>query len=58
MSSSLQTILALVIVLVTVSLLLYSIFRKKKSSGCASGGCPAVSPEVKKLQEKLKKSSP
>ena len=46
--------LALAIVLVTVGLLLYSVFRKKGSSGCASGGCPAVSPEVKKLQAKLK----
>ncbi len=54
MSSSLQTILALAIVLVTVGLLLYAVFRKKKTPGCASGGCPAVSPEVKRLQKKLR----
>lgn len=55
MSSSLQTLIALGIVLVTMGLLLFSIFRKKSSSSCAGSGCSAVSPEVKKLQEKLKK---
>jgi FeoB-associated Cys-rich membrane protein len=54
MSSSFQTIIALAIVFVTVGLLLYAAFRKKKPSGCASGGCPAVSPDIKKLQAKLK----
>jgi hypothetical protein len=53
MSSSLQTIIALVIVAVAAGLLLRSWFGKKKSSGCG-GECGAVSPEVKKLQAKLK----
>lgn len=55
MSSSLQTIIALVIVAVAAALLLRSWFGKKKSSGCGSEGCSEVSPEIKKLQAKLKR---
>jgi hypothetical protein len=55
MSTSFQTIAALTIVVVAVALLLISTFRKKKNSGCGSEGCHAVSPELKKLQAKLKR---
>ncbi|MEI6861379.1 MAG: FeoB-associated Cys-rich membrane protein [Verrucomicrobiota bacterium] len=54
MSSSLQTILALAIVAVTVALLLRSMLGKRGSSGCG-GSCGAVSPEIMKLQARLKK---
>jgi archaellin len=55
MSATFQTIVALVIVAVAAALLLRSWFGKKKSSGCGSEGCSAVSPEIKKLQAKLKR---
>jgi len=55
MSSSLQTIIALAVVAIAAALLLRSWFGKKKSSGCGSEGCSAVSPEIKKLQAKLKR---
>jgi hypothetical protein len=54
MSSDFQTIAALGIVAITVVLLLRAFFRKKKNPGCGSG-CGAVSPEVKKLQRRLRK---
>jgi hypothetical protein len=54
MSASLQTVIALVIVATAAVLLLRSWFGRKKSSGCG-GGCGAVSPEIKKLQAKLKR---
>ena len=53
MSSSFQTIIALGVVLLAASLLLWSWLGKKKS-GCA-GACSAVSPELKKLQKQLKR---
>ena len=55
MSASAQTAIALVIVAVAAALLLRSWFGKKKSSGCGSEGCSAVSPEIKKLQAKLRR---
>ncbi len=55
MSATLQTVLALAIVAVATALLLRSWFGKKKSSGCGSESCSAVSPEIKKLQAKLKR---
>jgi hypothetical protein len=55
MSSSLQTILALGIVLIAVALLVRSTLKKRKTPGCGSEGCGAVSPEVKKLQARLKR---
>jgi hypothetical protein len=55
MSSSLQTILALVVVALAAAWLLRGWFGKKKSSGCSSESCSAVSPEVKKLQARLKR---
>jgi len=55
MSASFQTIVALGVVAIAVTLLLISTFRKKRNSGCGSEGCHAVSPELKKLQAKLKR---
>ena len=55
MSSSIQTILALAVVILAAAWLLRGWFGKKKSSGCSSEGCSAVSPEVKKLQARLKR---
>jgi len=54
MSSTLQTIIALALVALAAALLLRAWFGTKKSSGCGHEGCGAVSPEVKKLQAKLK----
>ena len=55
MSSSLQTLIALALVALAAAFLLRSWLRKKKSPGCGStGACGAISPEVKKLQAKLK----
>ena len=53
MSSSLQTIIALVIVAITAALLLRSWFGKRKAPGCGAD-CGAVSPEIKKLRSKIK----
>ncbi len=55
MSSSLQTIIALVIVAVTAALLVRFWFKKRKTPGCGCESCGAVSPEIKKLQAKLKR---
>jgi hypothetical protein len=55
MSSSLQTIIALAIVALAAVLLLRFWFGKKRKSGCGSEGCPAVSPEIRRLQAKLKR---
>ena len=55
MSSSLQTVLALAVVAAAVIGLAYSFFGKRHSSGCGGGGCGAVSPEVKKLQARLRR---
>lgn len=55
MSSSLQTILALALVALAATLLVRSWFKKGKHPGCGSEGCGAVSPEVKKLQARLKR---
>ena len=54
MSSSLQTIIALAIVALAATLLVRSWLVKRKSPGCG-GNCGAVSPEIKKLQAKLKR---
>lgn len=54
MSSSLQTLLALGLVALAAAFLLRSWWRKRQNPGCG-GECGAVSPEVKKLQAKLKR---
>ena len=53
MSSSLQTLLALAVVALAAVLLIRSAFKKRKRPGCGAA-CGAISPEVKKLQAKLK----
>jgi hypothetical protein len=55
MSPTIQTILVFTIVALAVTFLLRFWFGKKKSSGCGNEGCSAVSPEIKKLQAKLKR---
>lgn len=55
MTSSLQTVIALALVAVAAVLLLRSWFSKRKSPGCGSESCSAVSPEIKKLQSRLKR---
>ena len=54
MSSSVQTFVALGLVVLAVAYLLRGWFGKKKASGCGTS-CGAVSPEVKKLQAKLRR---
>lgn len=54
MSSSLQTFLALGLAALAAAYLLWHWFGPKKKIGCG-GECGAVSPEVKKLQERLKR---
>ncbi len=55
MNASLQTVVALAIVAIALAALIASAFRKKKNPGCGGEGCHAVSPELKKLQAKLKR---
>ncbi len=55
MSSSLQTLIALVIVAIAATLLIRSFLRKRKQPGCGNESCSAVSPEVKNLRAKLKR---
>ncbi len=53
MSASLQTIIALAVVALAATLLVRSFLKRRNSPGCGSN-CGAVSPEVKKLQAKLR----
>jgi archaellin len=53
MASSLQTVIAFVIVALAAAVLLRAWFGKKKSSGCGHESCGAVSPEVKKLKSRI-----
>jgi hypothetical protein len=55
MSATLQTVITLVVVALAAGLLLRSWFSKRKSPGCGSESCSAVSPEIRKLQAKLKR---
>jgi len=54
LSPSLQTIIALGIVALAATLLVRSFLKKRKQPGCGNESCSAVSPEVKKLQSRLK----
>jgi hypothetical protein len=54
MSSPLQTVLALALVALAATLLVRSWLNQKKSPGCGAN-CGAVSPEVKRLQARLKR---
>ena len=55
MSATIQTIIALSVVALAAALLLRTWFGKKKTPGCGSESCGAVSPEIKKLQARLKR---
>ena len=54
MSASLQTFIALAVVAIAATLLVRSWLNQKKSPGCGAN-CGAVSPEMKRLQAKLKR---
>jgi hypothetical protein len=54
MSSTFQTIAALVVVAVAAGWLLARALAKRKNPGCGSD-CGAVSPEVKRLQARLRR---
>jgi len=54
MSSKLQTLLSLLIVLAAAVWLLRRAFSKNAKGGCASGECSALSPSVKKLKRKIR----
>ena len=55
MSATLQTWIALGLVALAATLLVRSWFKKRKQPGCGSESCSAVSPEIKKLQARLKR---
>ena len=55
MSSELQTVVALGLVALAAGYLLWTWFGPKKKSGCG-GECGAVSPDVKRLRERLERS--
>ena len=55
MNSDWQTTVALFTVAAAVAWLVVYAIRKRKSPGCGSEECGAVSPEIKRLQAKLKK---
>jgi len=54
MSPSAQTFVALLIVALTVVWLVRRVIAKRRNPGCGDD-CGAVSPEVKRLQAKLKR---
>jgi len=54
MSPPLQTALALALVAIAATLLVRSWFSKKKQPGCGAA-CGAVSPEIRRLQARLKR---
>jgi hypothetical protein len=54
MNSNLQTIAALLIVaLVVVAFVVRAIVRRR-NPGCGGGDCGAISPEMRKLQARIK----
>ncbi|HVT74160.1 MAG TPA: FeoB-associated Cys-rich membrane protein [Lacunisphaera sp.] len=54
MSSSVQTVVALAIVACAALMLVRSFLKKRKQPGCGSE-CGAISPEVRKLQARLRR---
>jgi hypothetical protein len=54
MTPAFQTLLALGLVALAALFLLRSFLRKRQQPGCGND-CGAVSPEVKKLQSRLKR---
>jgi hypothetical protein len=55
MSSSWQTIVALVIVALAAAWLVRSAARKSRTPGCGSEGCGTISPDVRALRRKVRK---
>ena len=55
MSATLQTLVALGLVALAATLLIRSWLKKRHQPGCGNESCSAVSPEIKKLQAKLKR---
>jgi hypothetical protein len=55
MSPQLQTAAALAIVAITATWLVFRTLAKKRNSSCGGGDCGAISPEVRKLQARLKR---
>lgn len=54
MTPQIQTFVALAIVAVAAVWLVLRAVSKRRKSGCGIGECGAISPEVKKLQARLK----
>lgn len=54
MTSSQQTLIALGLVAAAAVFLLWSWLRKRKAPGCG-GECGAISPEMRKLQSRVKR---
>ena len=48
-----QSIAALAVVALTAGWLLWRSFFRRSAGGCSGGGCPAISPEVKKFKARL-----
>ncbi|PTX98472.1 FeoB-associated Cys-rich membrane protein [Opitutus sp. ER46] len=55
MSPTLQTLLALGIVALAATWLVWRAVASRKGGGCGGGDCGAISPEIRKLQAKLKR---
>lgn len=54
MSPEVQTLLSLLAVAIAATWLVRRAFRKK-AGGCSGGECGAISPEIKKLQRRLRR---
>ncbi|HVZ65996.1 MAG TPA: FeoB-associated Cys-rich membrane protein [Lacunisphaera sp.] len=54
MSSSVQTVVAFAIVALAAVVLVRSVLKKRKQPGCGTE-CGAISPEVRKLQARLRR---
>jgi hypothetical protein len=57
MSSEAQTFAALAVVALTAIWLVWRALAKRKQGGCGGGDCGAISPEMRKLQARLKRQS-
>jgi hypothetical protein len=55
MNADFQTIAALVVVALVAIWFVVRAVRNRKSSGCGGGDCGAISPEMRRLQAKLKR---
>jgi hypothetical protein len=55
MTPDLQTVEALTIVALAAGWLLWRVLSTGGAGGCGSGECHAISPEMKRLQRRLKR---